>query len=387
MSIKLICFEPWRGAGITEYDSGFGDRIKYWALAYHLSSIIENIEIIVEEYYWPELLLIDLPNTTPQNISLSGVTRDRLFPISWEELNNIISTENNSMLDNMYYYFNFSVHNIGYIFLDQKITYSHIIHNAVSKIKLKLPDVSNFMQREFSDCCYIHLRRGHGTFPTLKFLKEMEQFLSKELVNSYWKIFHRDRIGNSIRSEEYKYFNSLIENDTDTEKKYLPTRKLILDYGWVNDYKIIPDSDYFNLIQTVILKENPDQKIYISSDIPKRYYSYYYDNFPHNMMDKDFYFKKFLSLYKNKLPAREFKKNYSIPISKVFENVFDLMVGCYSEIIVKSSSNWSRISSLYKKKKLIHADRILSTNSFGNWIFLDYEIDFLGENIYNILNR
>ena len=104
-------------------------------------------------------------------------------------------------------------------------------------------------------------------------------------------------------------------------------------------------------------------------------------------MDKDFYFKKFLSLYKNKLPAREFKKNYSIPISKVFENVFDLMVGCYSEIIVKWSSNWSRISSLYKKKKLIHADRILSTNSFGNWIFLDYEIDFLGENIYNILNR
>jgi len=27
MSIKLICFEPWRGLGITQYDSGFGDRI------------------------------------------------------------------------------------------------------------------------------------------------------------------------------------------------------------------------------------------------------------------------------------------------------------------------------------------------------------------------
>jgi hypothetical protein len=387
MSIKIICFEPWRGDGITNYDSGFGDRIKYWALAYHLSLIIENIQIIVEDYYWPELLLIDLPNTTSQNIITSGVSRDRLFPLSWEEVSNIISTENNSMLDDMYYYFNFSVHNIGYIFHDQKITYSRIIHNAVSKIKLKLPEASNFMEKEFSDCCCIHLRRGHGTFPTLKFLSEMERFLSKELVKSYWKTFHRSRIGTSIHSKEYKYFDSLIEKDTDTEKKYLPTRKLFMDYGWVNDYKIIPDSDYFNLIQTVILEENSDQKIYISSDIPREYYSYYYDNFPHNIIDKDLYFKKFLSLYKNKLPSKEFKKKYSIPISKVFENVFDLMVGCHSKIVVKSSSNWSKIACLYKKKKIIHADDVLSTNSLGNWIFVDYEIDFLGENLYNILDR
>jgi hypothetical protein len=205
----------------------------------------------------------------------------------------------------------------------------------------------------------------------------MERFLSKETVDFYWKTFHRERLGKSIRSKTYKYYDFLIDKDTDTEKKYLPTKKVAYDYTWVNNYKIISDSDYFNLIQTVILKENPDQKIYISSDIPKKYYSYYYDNFPNNIMDKEFYFKKFLNLYKNKLPAEKFKNQYSIPIFKIFENVFDLMVGCYSETVVKSTSNWSKISALYKKKNIIHADRILSINSLGNWIFIDHEIDFI----------
>lgn len=378
MSIKLICFEPWRGKGISQYDSGFGDRIKFWVLAYHLSLIIEDVQIIVEEPYWPELLLIDLPNTISQDISSLGLSKNQLLPISCEEVRDIISTEDNSLLNiDTYYYFNFSVHRIGDIFDNQNITYNSIIHNAVSKIELKLPIVSNFIQQEFSDCCYIHLRRGSGTFPTLKFLSEMEQFLPKETIDSYWKTFHRNRLGNSRYSKTYKYYDFLVQKDTDIEKKYLPTKKVSGDFNWVNDYKIIADSDYFNLIDTVILKNNPDQKIYISSDIPKKYYSYYYDNFPNNIMDKDFYFKKFLNFYKNKLPAEKFKKQYSIPIVKVFENVFDLMVGCYAETVVKSTSNWSKIASLYKKKKIIHADRIISMNSLGNWIFIDHEIDFI----------
>jgi hypothetical protein len=380
MSIKLICFEPWQGKGISQYDSGFGDRIKFWVLAYHLSLIIEDVQIIVEEQYWPELLLIDLPNTTPQNIFSLGLSKNQLLPLTWEKVRDIILTEDNSLLnssDDTYYYFNFSIHYIGDIFCNQNITNNFIIHNGVSKIKLKLPIVSDFIEQEFSDCCYIHLRRGNGTFPTLKFLNEMERFLSKETVDFYWKTFHRERLGKSIRSKTYKYYDFLIDKDTDTEKKYLPTKKVAYDYTWVNNYKIISDSDYFNLIQTVILKENPDQKIYISSDIPKKYYSYYYDNFPNNIMDKEFYFKKFLNLYKNKLPAEKFKNQYSIPIFKIFENVFDLMVGCYSETVVKSTSNWSKISALYKKKNIIHADRILSINSLGNWIFIDHEIDFI----------
>jgi hypothetical protein len=389
MSIKLICFEPWRGVGISQYDSGFGDRIKFWVIAYHLSSIIQDIQIIVEEEYWPELLLIDLPNTIPQNMSSLILSENQLLPISCEEVRDIILTENNSLLNstnNTYYYFNFSVHRIGDIFNNQKITYNSVIHNAVSKIKLRLPTVSDFMEKEFSDCCYIHLRRGNGTFPPLKFLNEIKQFLSKETIDSYWKTFHSSRFGSSICSKKYKYFDSLVEKDTDTEKKYLPTKKVYGDYNWVNDYKIIPDSDYFNLIQNIIFKQNPHKKIYISSDIPKKYYSYYYDNFPHNIIDKDFYYKKFLNLYKDKLPAKELKKKYSIPISKVFENVFDLMVGCYAETVVKSTSNWSKIAALYKRKRIIHADRTLSMNCLGNWIFIDQEIDFIDETLYNEKN-
>jgi hypothetical protein len=384
MTVKLICFEPWRGKFITKYDSGFGDRMRFWELAHYLSTIIDDMEIIVEEKYWPELLLLDFPNTTSENISSLRLSENQLIPISYQEVKNIIITKKSELLNSSgdnYYYFNFLMPDIpNNIFYGTNIPYDLAIHNAVSKIKLKIPEASDYMQQQFSDYCCIHLRRGNGTFPTLKFLSEIRQFLPSEVVRSYWNQFHRSRIGNSIKSREYKYFDSMIERDTDTEDKnlsYIQTiqgksaETVLRDFTWVNEYKIIPDSDYFNLIVNFILKENPDQKIHISSDIPKQYYSHYYDNFPHNIVDKTFHFEMFLKFYEGKLDSEKLRKKYSIPIDKVFENVFDLMVGFHSKIIVKRISNWSEICSLYKKKKVIHASRITSTNSLGNWIFMD----------------
>jgi hypothetical protein len=110
MSIKLICFEPWNGDNIYEHDSGFGDRVLYWITSYYLSTIIKDVQIIVEEYYWPELLLIELPNTIPQNNSLLRSSKNKLIPISFEQLKNIILTKDGSCLDsseNVYYYFTF----------------------------------------------------------------------------------------------------------------------------------------------------------------------------------------------------------------------------------------------------------------------------------------
>lgn len=394
MSIKLICFEPWAGSNISEHDSGFGDRITYWIFAYYLSTIIKDVQIIVQEYYWPELLLIDLPNTIPQDIPSLGLSKNQLIPITFEELKNIILTEDGNFLDsseNIYYYFSFSVLCVDEIhdILEKKnVTYAHIMHTSISKIKLKLSVVSNFIEKEFSDSCCIHLRRGRGTFPTEKFLNEIEQFLPKKTIDFYWRFFHLGRLGDSKNSKKYKYYDLLLEKDTDVEKIPSFTRdnlKKNPDFNWVNAYKIIPDSDYFNLIDNFILRENPNQKIYISSDIPKEYYSYYYDRYPNNIMDKGYYFKKFLNLHKDKLPPEKLRKKYSISIFKTFENVFDLMAGCYSEIVVKSTSNWSAFSSIYKKKKIILADRMVSMTSLGNWIFIDDTngFDFMDEIPYN----
>ena len=397
MSIKLICFEPWAGSNISEHDSGFGDRITYWLFAYYLSTLIKDIQIIVQEYYWPELLLIDLPNTVSQDISSLRLSKNQLIPITFEEFKNIVLTENGNFLDfseNIYYYFSFSVlcvEELYDIFNIKNVTYNYVMHKAVSKIKLKLPVASNFIEKEFSDCCCIHLRRGRGTFPTEKFLNEIEQFLSKETIDLYWKIFHLDRLGDSKNSKQYRYYDLLLEKDTNTEEISLSAQWNLdknNNYNWVNAYKIIPDSDYFNLIDNIIFAENPDQKIYISSDIPKKYYSYYYDRYPNNIMNKSYYFKKFLSFYANKISPEKLKIKYSISIFKTFENVFDLMVGCHSKIVVKSTSNWSAFFSTYKKKKVIHAGRLVSMTSLGNWIFMDYTdyadgFDFIDETLYN----
>lgn len=404
MSIKFISFEPWAGSNIYENDSGFGDRITYWLFAYYLSTIIKDVQIIVPEHYWPELLLIDFPNTIPQNIHSLGLSKNQLIPITFEKFKNIILTEDGNFLDNskdIYYYFSFSilrVEELYDIFHLKNVTYNYIMHEAVSKIKLKLETASNFVENLFSDSCCIHLRRGLGTFPTLKFLSEIEQFLPKETIDFYWKLFHSNRLGDSKNSKQYKYYDSLLEKDTDIAK--IPSSPQSIqqsplwnpqkdaNYNWANAYKIIPDSDYFNLIDNVILKENPNQKIYISSDIPKKYYSYYYDRYPNNIMNKNYYFKKFLSLYKNKISPEKLKIKYSISIFKTFENVFDLMVGCHSKIVVRSTSNWSAFFSAYKAKKVIQADKIVSMTSLGNWIFMDFVdysngFDFIDETLYN----
>ena len=373
MSIKLICFEPWNGRNISKYDSGFGDRVAHWLLAYYLSTLIEDLQIIVEEKYWPELLLLDFPNTISQDIDLLELTDDQLIPISFEKFKNILLNDKNPNLnfsENFYYYIDFSLYlkeKLEPYFRKRKTTYNQIMHEAAPKIKLKLKEASDFMKKEFSESCCIHLRRGLGTFPTMKFLNEIEKLIPIELLNSYWEIFHRKKLGESFSSMEYKYHNSLLEKDDNSEKKVFLTEKHLFDFNWTNSYKIIPDSDYFNLIDNKILLENPNQKIYISSDIPKKYYSYYQDRYPNNIMDKTFYFRKFLNLYKDKLPPEKLRRTYSISIFKTFENVFDLIVACHSKILVKSTSNWSYMSSFYKNKKVIHAARIVSSDSLGSW--------------------
>ena len=379
MSIKLICFEPWAGNNLFEHDSGFGDRIAIWSLAYYFSTIIKDVEIIVEDNYWPELLLIDLPNTTAQDVSVLKSSNNQLIPITCEKFRDILLTEQfdyENSSENTYYYLDFSISCFDHLyhFFDYKnITYKEILHNCVSKIKLKLTTAINFMENEFSDVCCIHLRRGLGTYPTEKFLNEIEKILPKETIDSYWENFHKNRLGEEYRnSGKYKYYDMLLKKDKNRQKIFFESENINNDFDWVNSYKIIPDSDYFNLIDNFILSENPNQKIYISSDIPKKYYSYYYDRYPNNIIDKSYYLKKFITLHQNKIPKEKFKIKYLLPTIKIFENVFDLMAGCYSKTVVKSISNWSSLFTVYKRKKVISADLIVSTNSLGKWIFRDY---------------
>lgn len=390
MSIKLICFEPWNGNNLFENDSGFGNRISSWMFYYHLSTIIKDIEIVVEENYWPELLLIDLPNTTSKNISSLKLSKDQLIPISSEEFSNIILTDgyNTKFSENNYYYFDFiwdSQEVFDVLMRSKRLTYYHLLHNSISKIKLKSFTAFEFFENQFSDFCCIHLRRGLGTFPTKKFLNEINQVLTKKMIDSYLNDFHLDRLGRYKHLNRYHYYDVLLVKDTDTERKDLNYQIDYQDFTWVNTYKIIPDSDYFNLIDNFILSENPDQKIYISSDIPKKYYSYYYDRYPDNIVDKIHYFRKFIDFYRNQIPTEKLQLKYSISIAKTFENVFDLMVGCHSKIIVRSASTWIDIPACYKKKKVISADKIVRTNSLGNWTLIDYknEVDWLSKMSYN----
>lgn len=403
--IQIICPEPWNGDCVNEHDTGFGDRIFHWIFHYNICTIVGNIQIIVPEKYWPELLLINLPNTITKDFSL--LNKNQLFPIDFQQLTDIISNEKNNFLkdsENIYYYFNIPLKyfpKIYYLIIEKKYkTYDQILGEPISKIHLKNLLVEKFFEEEFSNCCCIHLRRGHGTFPTKKFLEELKHNLSESQIKDYWEQFHKNKIGKSEFSKKYlihqkfldktateeKYVNPYFNLNNDiTPKTLLESPELFLElessapsnvnyqiFDWIHVWKITSDSDYFNLIDNTILIENPNQKIYISSDIPMKYYSYYYDRYPNNIMDKRYYFKKFLNFYKGKIQKEKISIEYSVSISKTFENIFDLMVGFYSKILIKSNSNWSRISMYYRKKRIAIADQRYLESSLGTWTWYDY---------------
>ena len=104
-------------------------------------------------------------------------------------------------------------------------------------------------------------------------------------------------------------------------------------YGAI-DY--VEDSVYTDIMDNM-LKINPNQKFYISADVPKTELQYFYDNydcFTWDVLDE--------SKYKVKQKYRTLHKH-------TFINVVDLMMLSNTSYLVKVlSSSWSNFAQLYK---------------------------------------
>lgn len=309
--------------------TGFGDKLIYWAFGQYISTSVLNSELLVPNYFWPELLFLNLPNTSSIEISSSEV-RNTYKKISLNDFKILsgIKKNNDSKIEYKNigkYYFDFSMRDISKL----KINYHQYDHlfNGISRIKFKNEQVNQYVEKNFSDIISIHLRRGLFTNASSSqiYLKELIDNLGIEKVKNYYG------------DENFIMFQK--QKDA------------------ILSFEIPPDSFYFYLIDKIIYK-NPQQKIYISTDLPHKLIAHYIKKYPNNVVTKETYLNEFLNFFHNDL-NQEKKYNYIFPPSQVISDLLDFFVLGNSKMMISSGrSQWSFIAKKYRKKIVIDAHKL-----------------------------
>jgi hypothetical protein len=109
-------------------------------------------------------------------------------------------------------------------------------------------------------------------------------------------------------------------------------------------YTYIKDEVYFKLIEK-LLESNQNVKIYISTDLPEKFYKHYKTRyFKNTIKDKTNYYENLKNILKECFPESIIDRN-----KKVVEDLLDFFVIAYSKfIIMPDYSTWSRIAQKVK---------------------------------------
>jgi hypothetical protein len=315
----LVCLEPWGGQGISKRDTGFGNRVIDWAILYYVSTLLEDCELLVQEEYWPELEFISLPKTKVTTMS-SDEVKEKFPKLTSSHILDILTSKDVSSIQNSKYIGWYSEEYVLTNVTSPKLASSieSILSSGIKDIKFKDEKVNKFFKDRFSDFSSIHLRRGLGTIPTVGFIEEYFSY-NKEILKSYLKDY---------------YFNSI-------NTGYDPTGQ--------HKIAIIPDIVYFSIIEDIISK-NKNHKIYISSDIPENYYSYYFEKYPDNVISKNQYIDEFLNLFE----YDETKvKTYKYSLKQTLMNLFDIFVLSHSKtLILDRNSTWGQVAFLIGEENI-----------------------------------
>jgi hypothetical protein len=319
----LRWLEPFGGwKGFTN-DTGLCNRILHWEVAYEINR--QNgykYYILLEEKYWPENKLLDLPTTkTITNIEGDPLEVEKLkFIAVYDIINKRINTakplytnniekmfrDGNLKLENKgHYYSNFGYRELSNLYSQENLKN---IERPLSKIKLKHRSVEESIINEMKNVVGIHIRRGNGIPYTVDDL-------------------------NSLPENKRDKF-SLIKRVTDEQSD--------------TTYSFHRDDLYFNIMDNM-LKINPNQKFYISSDISNELMDYFYKKYKNNLVDKTF----ILNVVYDYILNSGFKKSDFV-YGNVVENLVDLFSLSYTSFLVKvPTSTWSIFAENYTKKESV----------------------------------
>lgn len=304
--------------GWNDFDTGFCNRVVNWEVAYYIKEKLnESHQIVLDRDHWPEVEdFIFLPNTTlKSNLKhICEVSRTKLLESEFVfNLNN----ENYDIPkdDHLYYVFDYEKKNENNENLTPKLVsllnkeyYNKI--RPLSHIKIKNYLIEDFLKDITKDVIGIHIRRGNGVTYQYDDLSSLSEVIKIAYIE-YRKI---------KRTDNCNYF-------------------------------YIKDEMYFNIIDN-ILNVNPNQKFYISTDLPYNLISYYKEKYGDNIILKEDFIGKinqFLN-YTNDSMDNKSKKN-------TVYNMVDLFALSFCKFLIKStSSTWSNFASLYRNQPFTQPD-------------------------------
>lgn len=305
--------EPW-GAWVQDDfgDTGLCNRIFHWEIAHQINRC-NNYEfyITLEKKYWPEVRLIELPDTKMiSNVEGDDYEIEKLkfitvydtvnktmktsTPITYDMLATMFKNDN-FKLDENHYHADF-----GFLTLNQMCKRFNLnnlpLLRPLNLITLRHRIIEDYILKTMKDVVGLHIRRGNG----IPFTQSDIDSVPKE----YRKEFELLKVTKTVKAHK--------------------------------SYKFYRDDLYFNIIDKMI-EINPNQKFYLSSDVPDKLMKYYYDKYEGRFIDKKEMFNMVLDYLMN---AGFSKSDFSY--GNTIENVIDLFSLSYCSFLIKvENSTWS----------------------------------------------
>jgi hypothetical protein len=226
-------------------------------------------------------------------------------PLCVDSVEKMFRDGNLKLEDKGHYYSNFGYKELSNLYSQENFKN---IERPLSKIKLKHRSVEESIINEMKNVVGIHIRRGNG----IPYTKDD--------------------------------LNSLPENKRD---KFSLIKRTISEQSH-SAYSFHKDNLYFNIMDNM-LKINPNQKFYISTDVPNDIMDYFYDKYKNNLIDKTFV----LNVVYDYILNSGFKKS-DFAYGNVVENLVDLFSLSYTSFLVKvPTSTWSIFAENYTNKESV----------------------------------
>jgi hypothetical protein len=186
------------------------------------------------------------------------------------------------------------------------------MERPLQNIKLKHTFIQNLLENFTKGCVGIHIRRHNGV---------------------------------SVLEDD---INSLPDNNREEYRQFIQKTNSVH-----NAYKFIRDDVYFEIIDE-ILKINPNQKFYVSSDLPKKFLTQFYDKYSNNLLDNTSIIKKITEFLVDNNHDVYKLKTYG----NVVENIVDLFSLSYCNFLIKSNkSTWSEFAEEYRHQPALDATK------------------------------
>jgi len=287
-------------------DTAFGNRMYHWLQSFCISYKTNfEYKVLVQSGYWPELVYITLPNTFARKHDIFLYDNNEIIPnLNREDISNILFDGDLQKIksQNHWSVSDWVVHDGFY----QSSVNEFLPDNVFKLIEFRSNEINSYIKEIFNDFISIHLRRYHGVQLKDGDIEDIPEHLREKYLN-----------------KKSKY----------TDPEY-------------NNF--IRDSEYFEIIDK-ILKNNPNQKFYISSDISPEYYQHYKERYK-NIFDKSDYEKEFIRILEKDHPPKLVKKTKIIAL-----NMLDFFALANSKLIIMSDkSTWGKFAQKIKQNKFIH---------------------------------